>query len=160
MAVASAEGLKGLSIGDLAKRVGMSKSGLFAHFTSKEELQLEVLRLAIERFVDNVVAPALRAPRGEPRLRSIFEHWLGWERAQFQPGGCIFMATANELDDRPGPLRDRLVASQRDWLQALATAARIAVEEGHFRRDLDAQQLAHDLYAVMLAFHHFSRLLR
>jgi AcrR family transcriptional regulator len=160
MAVASTEGLGGLSIGDLAKRVGMSKSGLFAHFDSKEALQLEVLDLAIARFVDHVMAPALRAPRGEPRLRAIFDRWLLWERAGFQPGGCLFMATADELDDRPGPLRDRLVASQRDWLQALATAVRIGVEEGHLRRDLDVEQLAHDVYGVMLAYHHFSRLMR
>src|SRR5687768_5791373 len=104
MAVASGEGLKGLSIGDLAKRVGMSKSGLFAHFTSKEELQLEVRRRASGRFADSGGARARGAPGGGPRLRSIFEHWLGGEGAHFQPGGCIFMPPANELDARPGPL--------------------------------------------------------
>lgn len=160
VATASRLGLEGLTIGSLADEVGLSKSGLFAHFQSKEELQLRVLETAVERFVETVVAPGLKAPRGEPRVRSLFERWMDWEAADFQPGGCIFIATANELDDRPGPLRDRLVAYQRDWLQALGTAARIAVEEGHFRADLDTAQFAYDLYAVILAYHHFSRLLR
>jgi hypothetical protein len=107
-----------------------------------------------------VIAPALKAPRGEPRLRALFDRWLQWEQASFQPGGCIFIATANELDDRPGPLRDQLVGSQRDWLEALATAARLGVDEGHFSPDLDTEQMAYDLYAIALAFHHFKRLLR
>ncbi|MFP3941322.1 MAG: TetR/AcrR family transcriptional regulator [Thermoanaerobaculia bacterium] len=159
-ATASRLGLEGLTIGGLAEEVGLSKSGLFAHFRSKEELQLQVLETAVGRFVETVVAPALKEPRGEPRVRALFERWMEWETAEFQPGGCIFIATANELDDRPGPLRDRLVGYQRDWLDVLATAARIAVEEGHFRPGLDVEQFAYDLYAVILAFHHFSRLLR
>lgn len=158
-ASASRVGLEGLTIGGLADEVGLSKSGLFAHFDSKEALQLQVLETAAERFVETVVAPALKAPRGEPRVRALFERWMDWEEAAFQPGGCIFIATANELDDRPGPVRDRLVALQEDWLEALATAARIAVSEGHFREDLDARQFAYDLYALILAYHHFSRLL-
>lgn len=160
LAAASRLGLEGLTIGTLADEVGLSKSGLFAHFQSKEDLQSQVLETAVERFVETVVAPGLKAPRGEPRVRALFERWMEWEEATFQPGGCIFIATANELDDRPGPLRDRLVAYQRDWLQALGTAARIAVEEGHFRSDLDTAQFGYDLYAVILAYHHFSRLLR
>ena len=159
-AAASRLGLEGLTIGALAEDVGLSKSGLFAHFRSKEELQLQVLETAVERFVETVVSPALKEPRGEPRVRTLFERWMEWETAKFQPGGCIFIATANELDDRPGPLRDRLVGYQRDWLDVLATAARIAVEEGHFRTGLDVEQFAYDLYAVILAYHHFSRLLR
>lgn len=160
MAQASRLGLEGLSIGTLADEVGMSKSGLYAHFDSKEALQLDILERAVERFVETVISPAFLKPRGEPRIRTLFEKWMEWESAAFQPGGCIFMATANELDDRPGPLRDRLVDTQRDWLRTLATAAQIAVEEGHFRSDLDTEQFAHDLYAVILAYHHFSRLLR
>lgn len=160
LAAASCLGLEGLTIGNLADEVGLSKSGLFAHFRSKEELQLQVLETAVERFVETVVAPGLKAPRGEPRVRALFERWIEWEKADFQPGGCIFIATAQELDDRPGPLRERLVGYQRDWLQALATAARIAVEEGHFRAGLDTAQFAYDLYAVILAYHHFSRLMQ
>lgn len=159
LASASRLGLEGLTIGNLAEAVGMSKSGLFAHFRSKEDLQLQVLETAVRRFVEMVVAPALKAPRGEPRVRALFDRWMDWEKADFQPGGCIFVATANELDDRPGPLRDRLVGYQRDWLQAIATAARISVEEGHFGADVDVQQFAYDLYAIILAYHHFSRLM-
>ncbi|HVS03797.1 MAG TPA: TetR/AcrR family transcriptional regulator [Thermoanaerobaculia bacterium] len=160
LAAASRLGLEALSIGHLAREVGMSKSGLFAHFHSKEQLQLEVLEEAVARFVDTVIAPALKEARGEPRVRALFDRWLEWEQAPFLPGGCVFIATANELDDRPGPVRDRLVAYQRDWIEALATAARLGVGEGHFREDLDGEQLAYDLYAIILAFHHFSRLMR
>jgi len=160
VAEASRVGLEGLSIGGLARQVGMSKSGLFAHFESKEALQLQVLEASVERFVETVVTPALKAPRGVPRIRALFERWLQWEEDPSMPGGCIFMQLANELDARPGPLRDRLVASQADWIGALSTAAGIAVEEGHFRADLDRRQFAYDLYSLMLAYHHFHRLLR
>lgn len=160
LAETSRLGLEGLSIGTLARECGMSKSGLFAHFGSKEDLQLQVLRTAIERFAGAVVAPALTRPRGEPRVRALFENWFAWAEASFLPGGCIFIATANELDDRPGPLRDLLVASQEQWLAVIARAARIAQEEGHFRADLDADQFAYEMYAVALAYHHFRRLLR
>jgi AcrR family transcriptional regulator len=157
---ASVGGLGGLSIGGLAQEVGLSKSGLFAHFGSKEELQIAVLRTAADRFVAEVVSPGLRHPRGEPRVRALFEGWLAWERASFLPGGCPFVAASSELDDRPGPVRDYLVQTQRDWLDALATAARIAVEEGHFREDLDPAQFAYEQYSIALAFHQFHRLLR
>lgn len=160
LADASERGLEGLSIGGLAERAHMSKSGLFAHFGSKDELQLAVLAEAVDRFVELVIAPALKEPRGEPRFRALFERWLQWARQDFQPGGCIFLAAAVELDDRPGPARDRLVASQRDWLDVLANAARIAVEEGHFRRDLDVAQLAFEMYAMAQGFHQLERLMR
>ncbi|HEV3051234.1 MAG TPA: TetR/AcrR family transcriptional regulator, partial [Longimicrobium sp.] len=137
MASASVEGLEGISLGRLAAELGMSKSGLFAHFASKEALQLDVLQAAADRFMEVVVRPAMAEPRGEPRVRSLFEHWLVWERHESLPGGCIFMHAAAELDDRPGPTRDALVQWQRQWLDALAKAARLAVEAGHFRADLD-----------------------
>jgi AcrR family transcriptional regulator len=159
LAMASEDGLLGLSIGKLAGKVGMSKSGLFAHFSSKENLQVQILDEAASRFVSLVVAPALREARGEPRVRALFERWLSWEDATFLPGGCIFIAAAVELDDKPGPARDRLVASQRDWLDALATAARIAVSEGHFRRSLDPHQFAHEFYSLAYGHHFLSRLL-
>ena len=159
LAAASEVGFEGLSLGDLAKRVGMSKSGLFAHFASKQELELAVLQQAARHFVETVVAPGLRAPRGAPRVRALFENWFRWSSDSALPGGCLFINAATELDDRPGPLRDYLVASQRDWLATLAQAARIAVEERHFRADLDADQFAHDLYSILLAYHHFHRLL-
>jgi AcrR family transcriptional regulator len=160
LSLASQVGLEGLSIGELAKRNEMSKSGLFAHFASKENLQVEVLRTAAERFVAMVVAPAIRKPRGEPRVRALFDLWLGWSRADFSPGGCVFIAASTELDDRPGPARDFLVASQRDVMATMAKAAAIAVEEGHFRADLDTEQFAWEMYSIYLAYHHFTRLLR
>ena len=160
LAQASALGLTGLTIGSLAKRTGLSKSGLFAHFASKEALQIAVLDDARDRFVTTVVSPALKEPRGEPRVRALFERWMRWEKAEFQPGGCVFLASATELDDQPGPVRDRLVEIQRDWGDALETAARIAKEERHFRADLDVRQWAFDLWGLMLAYHWHARLLR
>jgi AcrR family transcriptional regulator len=158
LALASAEGLSGISIGRLADQVGMSKSGLFAHFSSKENLQVEILRAAIDRFVSRVVAPALKAKRGEPRVAALFERWLAWKDEL--PGGCIFAVASVELDDKPGPARDVLVASQKDWIDTLATAARIAVEEQHFRRDLDVGQFAHELYCMGYGHLQVARLLR
>jgi AcrR family transcriptional regulator len=160
LSLASVGGLAGLSIGSLAREVGLSKSGLFAHFGSKEELELAVLQTAVDRFVSEVVTPALRQPRGEPRVRALFERWLDWEVAKFLPGGCPFLAVAKEVDDRPGPVRDFLVRTQRDWLDALAAAARIAVVEGHFREDLDAEQFAYEVYSTILGCSQFHRLLR
>ena len=158
LSFASEEGLGGITIGKLAERVGMSKSGLFAHFDSKENLQVEVLRSAIGRFVACVVSPALKSPRGEPRVLALFERWLVWKDAL--PGGCIFAVASVELDDKPGPARDVLLASQRDWVDTLATAARIAVREGHFRKNLDADQFAYEVYCLGFGHFHASRLLR
>jgi AcrR family transcriptional regulator len=157
--VASRVGLEGLTIGRLADELHLSKSGLFAHFESKEALQVQALERAAELFVDAVMRPALAAPRGEPRVRALFERWLKWPEVVPQPGGCIFVAAAAELDDRPGPARDRLVQLQRDWLEALATAFRQAQKEGHLRDDLDPDQLAFEMHGFMLAYHHASRLL-
>jgi len=158
--LASEVGLEGLTIGRLAGALDLSKSGLFAHFASKEALQVETLDRAAERFVEVVIRPALAAPRGEPRLRALFERWLRWPREVPQPGGCLFVQAAVELDDRPGPARDRLVALQREWLATLATAVRGAKAEGHLRREVDPEQLAFELYGIMLSCHHAVRLLR
>jgi AcrR family transcriptional regulator len=160
LALASETGLEGVSIGSLADKVGMSKSGLFAHFQSKEGLQVAILETAIAHFVERVVSPALREPRGEPRVRALIERWIAWSGADIMPGGCIFVSSIAELDDRPGIVRDRLASSQRDWLDTLTTAIRIAVEERHFRRDLDPAQLAHELLTLMYGHHLISRLLR
>lgn len=105
-----------------------------------------------------MITPALKNPRGEPRVRALFERWLAWSKAEFLPGGCIFVVASVELDDRPGPARDRLVASQRDWLATLSGAARIAVEEGHFRADLDVEQVAYEIYALAYGYHFLRRL--
>ncbi|MFO0756017.1 MAG: TetR/AcrR family transcriptional regulator [Byssovorax sp.] len=156
----SQSGLEGLTVAGLASELGLSKSGLFAHFGSKDALQVQVLEAATARFRDTVVRPALKAPRGKPRVVALFERWLSWGNDPAMPGGCIFITAAVELDDRPGPQRDFLVASQREWLATLAKAARLAVEVGHFRADLDAEQLAFELYALILGYNHQKRLLR
>lgn len=155
-ATAARVGLQGLTIGSLAGATGLSKSGLFAHFGSKEGLQLEVLQHARDDFIDAVMRPALKATRGEPRLRELFERWLAWEDA---PGGCIFIAASSEMDDEPGPVRDRLVRDQRDWLDAIAQVARGAVSEGFLRADLDPDQFGYELHGVVLSYHHAHRLL-
>jgi AcrR family transcriptional regulator len=157
---ASRLGLEGLTIGQLASDLGLSKSGLFAHFQSKEALQVQTLRHAAELFVDRVVRPALKAPRGERRLRALFERWLAWAEADVLKGGCLFVAAATELDDQEGPVRDELVRQQRDWLELIANVARTGIAEGDFRPGLDGEQLAYELYGVMLAYHHARRLLR
>jgi AcrR family transcriptional regulator len=157
--LASRIGLEGLTIGRLADELRLSKSGLFAHFQAKEALQLQVLDHAAGRFVDAVVRPALAAPRGEPRVRALFERWFEWPAASRIPGGCFFVSASSEFDDRPGPVRDRLAQLQRDWLEVIAHTVRTASTEGHFRGDVDPEQFAQDLYGIMLAYHHASRLL-
>ncbi|MGH7309242.1 MAG: TetR/AcrR family transcriptional regulator [Candidatus Rokuibacteriota bacterium] len=159
LGLATRIGFEGLTIGRLAEDLRMSKSGLFAHFRSKEALQLEILRMAGWRMVETVVKPALAAPRGEPRVRALFEGWLAWEQSPNLPGGCPFMAASFELDDRPGPVRDFVVQSLRDWMDTMAGAARAAVQEGHFRADLDSEQFAHECHGIALAFVHASRLM-
>jgi AcrR family transcriptional regulator len=158
--MASELGLEGLTIGRLADELDLSKSGLFAHFSSKENLQVRTLDRAAERFVEVVVRPTLAAPAGEPRLRALFEHWLDWPRRVRQPGGCIFAAAATELDDRPGPARDRLVELQREWLGTIERVVRRAQEVGHLRKELDAGQLAFEILGIGLAWNFHSRLLR
>lgn len=157
--LATRDGLDGLTIGRLATEMGLSKSGLYAHFSSKEDLQLQVLRAAARHFSESVVRPALTAPRGELQVRALFERWLGWSNDPTWPGGCIFIAAAVEFDDRPGPLRDYLVATQRTFLAAIAKVARLAVQGAHFRPDLDPEQFAFDLYSIVLGYHHSKRLL-
>lgn len=155
--VASRLGLEGLTVAGLADATEMSKSGLFAHFRSKEELQLQTLARARDRFIDVVVRPALQVERGLPRVRAIMDRWLMW--AEQLSGGCIFVAAAAELDDRPGALREALVRAERDWLELLATVATTAIAEGHFRGDVDPDQFAFEMHGVMLSLHHASRLL-
>jgi AcrR family transcriptional regulator len=155
--LANVVGVSGLTIGRLAEATGLSKSGLFAHFGSKEALEVAVVEEAARQFVQEVMVPALRKPRGEPRVKAMVEHWLAWGA---RPGGCFFVGVSAELDDRPGPARDALVRACKDWIDALATAAQIGVTEGHFRSDLDSPQFAFELYGIMLSAHTFSRFLR
>ena len=158
--LAARDGLEGLSLATLAGELSMSKSGLFAHFRSKEALQLEMLRTASDRFVAKVLTPAFREPRGLPRIKALAENWRRWATDPSLPGGCIFVAASAELDDSEGPVRAYVVDQQRALLDTIARAARIAIEQGHFRRDLDVQQFAFEMEGIYLAFHHAQRLLR
>lgn len=160
LSLASRIGLEGLTIGSLAKRNGMSKSGLFAHFASKEGLQIQVLEAARVRFVRTVVAPALREPRGVARVQALFDGWLTWAESDLLPGGCPFVSAASELDDRPGGARDALVSIQRDWFDTLQHAAKTAVDEGEFAATLDPADWAFEVWGIALAYHHHRRLMR
>lgn len=155
--VASRLGLSGLTIGSLATEVEMSKSGLFGHFKSKEQLQLQVLAHARETFTDQVVRPALSAPRGVPRLQTLFERWLDVGRDSAP--GCLFVSAATEFDDQPGAVRDQLVRDHRDLLESLAQMFRTGITEGQFSPDADPDQFAHELHGVMLGYFHALRLM-
>lgn len=158
--LASRDGLDGLSLGALATDLGVSKSGLFAHFKSKEELELSVLAHALDRFEGEVVRPSLKAPRGLPRLKKLFENWLAWGRDPASPGGCIFVAAAVELDDREGRPRELLVERQRQLDALITNLVMSAVTEGHLRADTDAAQLVFELRGIILATNYVLRLYR
>jgi AcrR family transcriptional regulator len=159
LAVASREGLEGLTIGSLADALAMSKSGVFAHFGSREELQLAVLKAYARRFVDDVLVVAVKQPRGLPRVRAILELWLKHLSHELTTG-CILIGGAFEYDDREGPLRDAMVEIIDGWQAELVKAIRLAIDEGHIRRDVDARQIAFEIYGLMLATHQAARLLR
>jgi AcrR family transcriptional regulator len=160
LALASRRGLEGLSIGALASALGMSKSGLFAHFGSKEDLQVCTLERAQARFEAAVFRPALARPAGLPRLRALFANWLAWlEGGADLPGGCPILAAATEYDDRPGPVRDRVVAGQRELRGALAKAVHGAVDAGDLRPGTDPWQVTFEIYGMILSAHHARRLL-
>ena len=146
--IASVEGLAGLTIGRLAQGLEMSKSGLFAHFGSKEELQLATVEAAQQRFVNEMFRPALKAARGYPRLLAICRSWLDYIKRDVFPGGCFFAAASFEFDGRPGPIRDAVVAAMDVWLDALEKAIRMAKEEGHLDRGVDVKQLAFEINAI------------
>lgn len=148
--LATVEGLYGLSIARLAEAVGMSKSGLFAHFGSKEELQLATVETASELFDEIVVAPALRAPSGLERLRGLIENYLRHVEGDVYPGGCFFASVAAELDTRRGPVRDRAAAFVGEWIEHLQDAVRDAQAEGSLDPAEDAEQLAFELEAYLM----------
>jgi AcrR family transcriptional regulator len=157
--LAAREGLEGLTIGVLADRMQMSKSGVFARFGSREDLQLAVLKEYVRRFVDEVLRPAVKKPRGLPRLEAILDRWVAFLAREIALG-CIMIAGAVEYDDRPGPQRDEMVAIIAGWKAELLKAIRQAVREGHLRRGTDAQQMVFEIYGLMLAMHQDARLLR
>jgi AcrR family transcriptional regulator len=161
LSLASLVGLEGLSIGTLAEKLHLSKSGLFAHFESKEDLQLRTLRRAQALFEERVFRPALERDPGLPRLQALFSSWLGWlEGTAETPGGCLLLGAAAEYDDRPGPVRDCLASGQRELRGAVAKMVRDAIEAGHLPPDTDAWQLTFEVFGIVLAAHHDYRLLR
>lgn len=157
--LSSVDGITGLTLGRLAESVGMSKSGLFAHFRSKEELQVQVLAATVERFEERVIRPALTAPRGEARIRALFDRWIEWDDDDSLPGGCLFTQAAAELDDQPGAPRDVLAQSQNDWRDFLAGAARLAIQVGEFRSDMIPELFAFQMLGIALARHMGKRLM-
>jgi AcrR family transcriptional regulator len=159
LGLASHMGLEGLSIGALAELTGMSKSGVFAHFGSREELQIAVVRAYHERFEAEVFAPSMSQPRGLPRLRALIERWLR-RVSQEIDSGCIYISGAVEFDDRPGPVRDALAQMVQTWRRALQRAIEQAVQEGHLRADTDVQQMLFEIHGLILALHHDARFLR
>jgi AcrR family transcriptional regulator len=159
LALASHIGLEGLSIGALAEVTGMSKSGVFAHFGSREELQISVVREYHAKFEEEVFRPALAAARGLPRLRALFERWVRRVSVEID-SGCIYISGAVEFDDRPGPVRDALLTMVQTWQKALERAIRAAVDEGHLREDTDPGQLLFEIHGLILALHHDARFLR
>jgi AcrR family transcriptional regulator len=148
--LATVEGLDGLSIGRLAEAVGMSKSGLFAHFGSKEELQLATIETAEAVFTDTVVAPAIVAPTGLERLQALAENFLRHVEDGVFPGGCFFASVAAELDTHPGPVRDLALRVAEEWFGLLVAAVRDAQAEGALDPSEDATQLAFELHAYLL----------
>jgi AcrR family transcriptional regulator len=159
LGLAAQMGLQGLSIGAIAEVTGMSKSGVFAHFGSREELQISVVREYHARFEDEVFFPALREPRGLPRLRALFDRWVRRVSVEID-SGCIYISGAVEFDDRPGPVRDALVSMVLAWQQALERAIQQAVDEGHLRGGTDPTQVLFDIHGLVLALHHDARFLR
>ena len=157
--IASKLGLEGLTIGSLADATGMSKSGLFAHFGSREDLQLAVLDHAARLYGEKVFVPVLKIERGLPRLRALFERWLDWALESGLPGGCIMISAAIEYDDRPGPIRDAAIANQHRGNAITKKAVRLAIEEGHLAPGTDPEQISFEMLGIVLAGHNHRRLL-
>ncbi len=159
LGLAAQIGLEGLSIGVLAEVTQMSKSGVFAHFGSREELQISVIREYYARFADEVFFPALDEARGLPRVRALFANWMKRVAVELQCG-CIFISGAVEFDDRPGPVRDALVGSVKTWLEAMYRAVVQAKEEGQLDVDADEEQMAFEIHGLILALHYEERFLK
>jgi AcrR family transcriptional regulator len=157
--LASRNGLEGLTIGLLADKMNMSKSGVFAHFGSREDLQMEVLKLYHHRFEQEVFYPSVKEPRGLPRLEAMYARWVKRVSVEIA-SGCIYISGAVEYDDRPGPIREELVSMVRAWQGALLRAVQQAVDNGDLEPGTDAGQLVYEMYGLILALHHDARFLR
>ena len=159
LGLASQIGLEGLSIGAVAEVTGMSKSGVFAHFGSREELQISVIRQYHDRFEAEVFYAAMQKPRGLPRLQALFDNWMEQTSAEID-SGCIYISGAVEFDDRTGPVRDALASSWSTWQTALRRAVELAQAEGQLSRESDAHQIAFEIHGLILALHYEARFLR
>lgn len=152
-------GLEGLSIGVLAEVTHMSKSGVFAHFGSREELQISVIREYFQRFEQEVFYPALGARRGLPRVQALFANWMKRVAVEIQ-SGCIFISGAVEFDDRSGPVHDALASSVKTWLQAVHRTVVQAKACGHLDENANEQQVAFEIHGLILALHYEARFLK
>ncbi len=155
--LASRVGLEQVTIGNLAKAAGLSKSGLYAHFQSKEALQIEILQFAGQLFADSVLVPALQSKTGIKRIQHLVKNWNAWNDAL--TGGCIFISAANEFKDKPGKVRDFVIAQQQAWMGSLQRLAQSAIDSGDFRADADVEQFAYELYSFLLGFNLFNKML-
>ncbi len=158
--LASVRGIEGIRLGPLAAQAHLSKSGLFAHFRSREDLQLQLLDTAADVFHQEVIRPAAHTPQGLPRLRALVGLWLGWAPRSGLPGGCPFVAAAADLDDREGPVREQLVLFQKRRFTTFQQFVEQAVTLGHLRADLDVVQFTWEVFGMYLMHHTWSRLLR
>ncbi len=159
LTLAAEKGLEGLSIGALAEATQMSKSGVFAHVGSREELQISVIHEYFSRFEQEVFYPALHAPRGLPRVRALFANWMKRVAVELQ-SGCIFISGAVEFDDRPGPVRDALATSVKTWLAAVHRAVVQAKEEDQLIKQADERQMAFEIHSLILGLHYEARFLK
>ena len=158
--IASVSGLEEMSIGKLAEATGLSKSGLFAHFNSKEKLQMEVIQCVGDMFTREVLRPAFKKPRGIPRIQAIYGNWKKWIDGDSLPGGCVMIASSTEFDDRPGIVRDEIVTLMKELLDALARSAGIAIGVGDFKPDTDPMQFAFEFESILHGYHLLQRLLK
>ena len=159
LGLATQIGLEGLSIGALAEVTQMSKSGVFAHFGSREELQISVIREYHQRFEQEVFYPALSEPRGLPRLRAMFANWMKRTSVEIDYG-CIYISGAVEFDDRPGPVRDALAWSVQTWHAGMKRAIALAKQEGHLHALTDEEQMLFEIHGLILALHYEARFLK
>ncbi len=159
-ALAGDVGLEGVSLGTLAGETGLSKSGLFAHFKSKEALQLSVIDEVIERFTNDVIRPAIASPRGETRIRTYFDRKLDWISRQRTNGGCFYLALCQEYSHREGPVKERLIEGQHALMETISRIVRTAIEEGQFREDVDPVRFAFELEGISMAYSHIGKFVR
>ncbi|MFZ0677501.1 MAG: TetR/AcrR family transcriptional regulator [Candidatus Binatus sp.] len=160
LALMSQSGLIGVTLGVLADQVGMSKSGLFAHFRSKEDVQIELLSHMAEFAMAHVVEPSMKADEGLPRLRALVRNWFGWAQRAGLPGGCPVAAGLFEFDDVEGRVRNKILEMEGQWRLTLTELVQRAVELGHLRRDLDVDQFVWELCGIYLGHHAAHRFLR